>query len=119
LSLQRYGGGGRGTGWMWCALPAQWLRDESPARQRLYQDYVIRAFNEDNDRFVVDRSAQRPTPGTDLPRAGFLVGGPWDQVKVPIRYSPAAGRMNYDMVGTTGSTFQATDLARCHTHKFD
>jgi hypothetical protein len=48
-----------------------------------YRDWVIRAFNEDlpYDRFVRDQLAG-DAAGADA-ATGFLVGGPWDQVKSP------------------------------------
>jgi hypothetical protein len=54
---------------------------------------------------------------------GFLVGGPWDQVKSPDPVLTAQQRADelHDMVGTTGSAFMGLTLgcARCHNHKFD
>src|SRR5262249_30977384 len=44
-----------------------------------YRDWVIKAFNDDMpyDRFITEQLAG------DGPATGFLVGGPWDQVKSP------------------------------------
>jgi hypothetical protein len=88
-----------------------------------YRDYVIRAFNEDKpyDRFIVEQLAGDALgieEGT-----GFLVGGPWDQVKSPDPALTANQRADelHDMVSTVGSTFLALTVgcARCHNHKFD
>src|SRR3569623_1425804 len=54
---------------------------------------------------------------------GFLVGGPWDQVKSPDPVLTAQQRADelHDMVATTGSAFLGLTVgcARCHNHKFD
>ncbi len=88
-----------------------------------YRDYVIRAFNEDKpfDRFVTEQIAG-DIFGVDE-AMGFLVGGPWDQVKSPDPVLTANQRVDelHDMVGVTGSTFLGLTVgcARCHNHKFD
>lgn len=88
-----------------------------------YRDYVIRAFNEDKpyDRFVLEQLAG-DTPGVDE-ATGFLVGGPWDQVKSPDPVLTANQRADelHDIVSTTASTFLGLTVgcARCHDHKFD
>jgi mono/diheme cytochrome c family protein len=88
-----------------------------------YRDWVIRAFNEDlpYDRFVRDQIAG-DAAGADA-ATGFLVGGPWDQVKSPDPGLTAQQRADelHDMVGTTAATFLGLTLgcARCHNHKFD
>ncbi len=88
-----------------------------------YRDYVIRAFNDDlpYDEFVKEQLA-----GDLLGEAaatGFLVGGPWDEVKSPDIGLTSQQRMDelHDMVATTGSTFlgMTVGCARCHNHKFD
>jgi mono/diheme cytochrome c family protein len=88
-----------------------------------YRDYVIVAFNDDKpyDRFVMEQLA-----GDALgePAAtGFLVAGPWDQVKSPDPTLTLAQRQDElaDMVGTTGTAFLGLTVgcARCHNHKFD
>ena len=88
-----------------------------------YRDYVIRAFNEDRpyDRFIREQIAGDAL-GEDA-ATGFLVGGPWDQVKSPdpvLTAQQRADEMN-DMVSTTSSAFLGVTLgcARCHNHKFD
>ncbi len=88
-----------------------------------YRDYVIRSFNEDKpyDRFVFEQLAG-DTVGADE-ATGFLVGGPWDQVKSPdlgLTLQQRADEL-HDMVSTTGSVFLGLTVgcARCHNHKFD
>ncbi len=88
-----------------------------------YRDYVIRAFNEDKpyDEFVFEQLAG-DTVGVDE-ATGFLVGGPWDQVKSPdlgLTLQQRADEL-HDMVSTTGSVFLGLTVgcARCHNHKFD
>ncbi len=88
-----------------------------------YRDYVIRAFNDDLpfDQFVFQQVAG-DTMGEDV-ATGFLVGGPWDEVKSPDPGLTAQQRMDelHDMVSTTSSTFLGLTIgcARCHNHKFD
>ena len=88
-----------------------------------YRDYVIDAFNEDKpyDRFVLEQFAG-DLVGVDA-ATGFLVAGPWDQVKSPDPVLTAAQRADelHDMVSTTGSAFLGLTIgcARCHNHKFD
>ncbi len=88
-----------------------------------YRDYVIRAFNDDKpyDRFILEQLA-----GDQLgieEATGFLVGGPWDQVKSPDPVLTANQRADelHDIVSTVGSTFLGLTVgcARCHNHKFD
>lgn len=88
-----------------------------------YRDYVIRSFNEDKpyDQFVFEQLAG-DTVGVDE-ATGFLVGGPWDQVKSPdlgLTLQQRADEL-HDMVSTTGSVFLGLTVgcARCHNHKFD
>lgn len=88
-----------------------------------YRDYVIRAFNEDlpYDRFIVEQLAGDALEAEAA--TGFLVGGPWDQVKSPDPVLTAQQRADelHDMVATTGSAFLGLTVgcARCHAHKFD
>lgn len=88
-----------------------------------YRDYVIRAFNDDKpyDRFIVEQFAG-DLLGEDA-ATGFLVAGPWDQVKSPDPVLTATQRADelHDMVSTTGSAFLGLTVgcARCHDHKFD
>jgi hypothetical protein len=88
-----------------------------------YRDYVIRAFNEDKpyDRFVVEQLAGDALGADEA--TGFLVGGPWDQVKSPDPVLTANQRADelHDVVSTTASTFLGLTVgcARCHNHKFD
>jgi len=88
-----------------------------------YRDWVIEAFNADvpYDRFV---EAQLAGDLLGEPAAtGFLVAGPWDQVKSPDVVLTAQQRMDelHDMVSATGATFLGLTVgcARCHNHKFD
>src|SRR5947209_7055020 len=88
-----------------------------------YRDYVIQAFNDDKpyDRFIIEQLAGDQV-GADA-ATGFLVGGPWDQVKSPDPVLTAQQRADelHDMVSTTGSAFLGLTVgcARCHDHKFD
>ena len=88
-----------------------------------YRDYVIRAFNEDKpyDQFVTEQLAGDAF-GVDE-ATGFLVAGPWDEVKSPDPVLTANQRADelHDMVSTTGSAFLGLTVgcARCHNHKFD
>src|SRR5688572_12925206 len=88
-----------------------------------YRDYVIRALNEDKpyDRFIVEQLAGDALGIEEA--TGFLVGGPWDQVKSPDPVLTANQRADelHDMVSTVGSTFLGLTVgcARCHNHKFD
>lgn len=88
-----------------------------------YRDYVIRAFNEDKpyNQFVIEQLAGDAV-GVDE-ATGFLVAGPYDQVKSPDPNLTAQQRMDelHDMVAATGATFLGLTVgcARCHNHKFD
>lgn len=88
-----------------------------------YRDYVIRAFNENKpyDRFVQEQIAGDAL-GVDE-ATGFLVAGPYDQVKSPDPVLSAQQRADelHDIVSTTSSTFLGLTVgcARCHDHKFD
>ena len=88
-----------------------------------YRDYVIRAFNEDKpyDQFITEQLAGDAL-GVDE-ATGFLVAGPWDEVKSPDPVLTANQRADelHDMVSTTGSAFLGLTVgcARCHNHKFD
>ena len=88
-----------------------------------YRDYVIRAFNEDKpyDRFIVEQIAGDAL--AEDAATGFLVAGPWDQVKSPDEVLTKNQRADelHDMVSTTGSAFLGLTVgcARCHNHKFD
>jgi mono/diheme cytochrome c family protein len=88
-----------------------------------YRDYVIRSFNEDKpyDAFVCEQLAGDRLNADDA--TGFLVGGPWDQVKSPDPVLTAQQRADelHDMISTTGSAFLGLTVgcARCHSHKFD
>ncbi len=88
-----------------------------------YRDYVIRAFNEDKpyDQFITEQLAGDAL-GVDE-ATGFLVAGPWDEVKSPDPVLTANQRADelHDMVSTAGSAFLGLTVgcARCHNHKFD
>jgi mono/diheme cytochrome c family protein len=88
-----------------------------------YRDWVIRALNDDlpySD--FVARQLAGDALGADE-ATGFLVGGPWDQVKSPDPGLTAQQRMDelHDIASTTGSAFLGLTVgcARCHNHKFD
>ncbi len=88
-----------------------------------YRDYVISAFNDDKpyDRFIREQlagDALDEDAGT-----GFLVGGPYDQVKSPdigLTLMQRSDELN-DIVNTTSTAFLGLTVAcaRCHNHKFD
>ncbi|MBI2949596.1 MAG: DUF1553 domain-containing protein [Verrucomicrobia bacterium] len=88
-----------------------------------YRDYVIRAFNEDKpyDRFIFEQLAGDASGADEA--TGFLVGGPWDQVKSPDINLTQQQRMDelHDIVNTASATFLGLTVgcARCHDHKFD
>lgn len=88
-----------------------------------YRDYVIRALNDDvpYDRFVMEQLAG-DTLGADA-ATGFLVAGPWDQVKSPDPVLTAMQRSDElaDITSTTATAFLGLTIgcARCHNHKFD
>jgi hypothetical protein len=88
-----------------------------------YRDWVIKSFWNDlpYDEFVMKQIAGDVLGAPEA--NGFLVGGPWDQVKSPDPVLTAQQRADelHDMVGTTGSAFMGLTLgcARCHNHKFD
>ena len=88
-----------------------------------YRDWVIRSLNEDKpyDRLVFEQIAG-DSAGADA-ATGFLVAGPWDQVKSPDPVLTAQQRADelHDMVSAAGDTFLGLTIgcARCHDHKFD
>jgi Protein of unknown function (DUF1553)/Protein of unknown function (DUF1549) len=88
-----------------------------------YRDYVIRALNEDRpyEQFVREQLAGDAS-GVDE-ATGYLVAGPWDQVKSPDVVLTAQQRADelHDVVSTTASAFLGLTVgcARCHDHKFD
>ncbi len=88
-----------------------------------YRDYVIRALNEDKPyrQFVREQLAGDAFGVEEA--TGFLVGGPWDQVKSPDPVLTANQRADelHDMVSTVGTAFLGLTVgcARCHNHKFD
>ena len=88
-----------------------------------YRDWVIEAFNSDKpyDEFVREQIAGDSLESPVGP--GFLVAGPWDQVKGQDPALRIMQRMNEldDMINTTGTAFLGltTGCARCHNHKFD
>ncbi len=88
-----------------------------------YRDYVIRSLNEDKpfDQFVIEQIAGDVFGVDDA--TGFLVGGPWDEVKSPDPTLTANQRVEelHDIVSVTSSTFLGLTVgcARCHDHKFD
>jgi hypothetical protein len=88
-----------------------------------YRDWVIASLNADKpyDRFVFEQLAGDAV-GADA-ATGFLVAGPWDQVKSPDPALTAQQRADelHDIVSVTGSAFLGLTVgcARCHAHKFD
>ncbi len=88
-----------------------------------YRDWVIDAFNTDKpyDHFVREQIAGDAL-GAEI-GTGFLVAGPWDQVKGQDPQLRLMQRMNEldDIINTTGTAFLGltTGCARCHNHKFD
>ena len=88
-----------------------------------YRDWVIRSLNEDKpyDRIVFEQIAGDVCGADEA--TGFLVAGPWDQVKSPDPVLTAQQRADelHDLVSTTGATFLGLTVgcARCHDHKFD
>lgn len=88
-----------------------------------FRDWVIDAFNTDKpyDQFVREQIAGDAL-GAGI-GTGFLVAGPWDQVKGKDPQLQLMQRMNEldDIVNTTGTAFLGltTGCARCHNHKFD
>jgi mono/diheme cytochrome c family protein len=88
-----------------------------------YRDWVIGALNADMpyDQFL---KLQLAGDQWGEPVAtGFLVGGPWDEVKSPDIGLTSQQRADElaDMTGTVGSAFLGLTVAcaRCHAHKFD
>ena len=88
-----------------------------------YRDWVIEAFNSDMPYDVFVRRQLAGDAEGDDAATGFLVGGPWDQVKSPDPVLTATQRADelHDMVSTTSSAFLGLTVgcARCHDHKFD
>jgi hypothetical protein len=88
-----------------------------------YRDWVIQSLNEDKpyDQFIMEQLAGDALEADAA--TGFLVAGPWDQVKSPDPVLTAQQRADelHDMTATTGSVFLGLTIgcARCHNHKFD
>lgn len=88
-----------------------------------YRDYVIRAIQNDlpYDTFVIEQLAGDQVGADEA--TGYLVAGPWDQVKSPDPVLTANQRADelHDMVSTVGSSLLGLTIgcARCHNHKFD
>jgi mono/diheme cytochrome c family protein len=88
-----------------------------------YRDYVIDAFNSDKpyDQFVREQIAGDAL-GAGV-ATGFLVAGPYDNVKSPDINLTLMQRQDElgDIINTTGTAFMGLTLgcARCHNHKFD
>ncbi|MBX3747351.1 MAG: PSD1 domain-containing protein [Verrucomicrobiae bacterium] len=88
-----------------------------------YRDYVIRAFNSDlpYDQFILEQIAGDALGVEEA--TGFLVAGPWDQVKSPDEVLTRNQRADelHDILNTTGTAFLGLTVgcARCHDHKFD
>ena len=97
-----------------------------------YRDYVIRAFNEDQNysRFVREQLAGDALfPGTldGLAATGFIASGPWDLIgHAEVSEDKIDGQIarhldRDDMVTVTMNAFTGLTVqcARCHEHKFD
>ncbi|QDT75915.1 DUF1553 domain-containing protein [Lacipirellula limnantheis] len=88
-----------------------------------YRDYVIAALNDDKpyDQFIVEQLAGDALGETVA--TGFLVAGPWDQVKSPDVGLTLMQRQDElaDMTNTTATAMLGLTVgcARCHNHKFD
>ncbi|MBV11772.1 PSD1 and planctomycete cytochrome C domain-containing protein [Rubinisphaera sp.] len=88
-----------------------------------YRDWVIASLNQDKpyDHFVREQLAGDAI-GAPV-GTGFLVAGPYDQVKGSDPKLSQIQRMNEldDMINTTGTALLGltTGCARCHNHKFD
>ena len=88
-----------------------------------YRDYVIQSLNDDKpyDQFIREQIAGDKF-GNPV-GTGYLVAGPYDQVKSPDINLTLMQRQNEldDMINTTGTVFLGLTLgcARCHNHKFD
>ena len=88
-----------------------------------YRDWVIHALNAD---MPYDQFLKLQLAGDQMGEpvaTGFLVGGPWDEVKSPDIGLTSQQRADElaDMTGTVGSAFLGMTVAcaRCHAHKFD
>lgn len=88
-----------------------------------FRDYVIQSLNEDKpyNQFVREQIAGDAL-GVDV-ATGFLVAGPYDQVKSPDINLTLMQRQDElaDIINTTGTAFLGLTVgcARCHNHKFD
>jgi hypothetical protein len=89
-----------------------------------YRDYVIRALNDDKpyDQFLREQLAG-DLLASDTAATGFLVAGPYDQVKSQNKKLTLMQRQDElaDIINATGTTMLGLTLgcARCHSHKFD
>lgn len=88
-----------------------------------YRDYVINAFNQDipYTQFIREQLVG-DTMGADA-ATGFIVSGPWDQVKSPdvVLTKNQRDAELHNMVSTTAGSFLGLTVgcAKCHDHKFD
>ncbi|HEX3999052.1 MAG TPA: DUF1553 domain-containing protein [Pirellulales bacterium] len=88
-----------------------------------FRDYVIESFNSDKPytQFITEQLAGEQI-GADV-ATGYLVAGPWDQVKSPDVELTRLQRLAEldDMVSTTTTAFLGltSGCAKCHDHKFD
>jgi hypothetical protein len=88
-----------------------------------YRDWVIRSLNDDKpyDRFVLEQLAGDALGADEA--TGFLVAGPYDQVKSPDPVLTAQQRADelHDIVSVTSAALLGLTVgcARCHDHKFD
>ena len=88
-----------------------------------YRDYVIRAFNEDRPYTQFIREQLAGDALGEPAATGFLVAGPWDEVKSPDVELTKNQRDSelHDMVSVTSAAFLGltAGCAKCHDHKFD
>ncbi len=88
-----------------------------------YRDYVIRAFNEDRPYPQFIREQLAGDALGEQAATGFLVAGPWDEVKSPdveLTKNQRDAEL-HDMVSVTSAAFLGltAGCAKCHDHKFD
>jgi len=105
-------------------------RDQFRPNAWRYRDYVVNAFNRDENyfQFVREQIAgdviEQVTP-EGIAATGFLVVGPYDEVGHTLGSDLMRARVREEemeeVVGTVAQTFLGltVNCARCHDHKFD